>query len=384
MMGTAILSLVGVWAVCGAEPAAPAIHLHPPAGSAPAHITLEGLPAAVLDRLRTADLSPAAWAELLAVRVAADTPEETAARPPVLGTYRVTDEGVRFEPRFPFEPGVPYAVRFDPGKLPGSPGGRPVARTVSLPKPDKGPTALVEQVYPSGDRLPENLLRLYIHFSEPMRQGESYRHVRLTGPDGKDVHAPFLTLGEELWDAEGKRFTLLIDPGRIKSGLLPREEFGPVLEAGKRYTLTIDRTWRDAEGFPMKESFVKRFTATEPFDDAHDPKKWRITPPAAGSRGELLVRFPRPLDHALLHRFVRVIGPGGGPVAGAVAVSDAETAWHFLPQRPWAAGEYRLRIDTRLEDVAGNRIDMPFEVDVFRKVERAITTRTVERPFAVR
>jgi hypothetical protein len=60
------------------------------------------------------------------------------------------------------------------------------------------------------------------------------------------------------------RLTLFIDPGRIKRGVLPLEEVGPSLEAGKSYTLVIDREWIDGSGNPLQESFEKTFKVGPP------------------------------------------------------------------------------------------------------------------------
>src|SRR5262249_56091734 len=99
-------------------------------------------------------------------------------------------------------------------------------KTFLLPKPETVPT-VVEHVYPSRKELPENLLRFYFHFSAPMSRGDVYQYIRLLDAAGKPIEAPFLELEQELWDESGRRFTLLIDPGRIKRGLKPREEGGP-------------------------------------------------------------------------------------------------------------------------------------------------------------
>ncbi|MAG55601.1 MAG: hypothetical protein CMJ83_04850 [Planctomycetes bacterium] len=71
--------------------------------------------------------------------------------------------------------------------------------------------------------LPANQLKLYVHFSGSMRAGQAYDGVHLVREDGEEVDAPFLELGEELWDPEGTRFTLLFDPGRLKPGLRPHD-----------------------------------------------------------------------------------------------------------------------------------------------------------------
>jgi hypothetical protein len=47
-------------------------------------------------------------------------------------------------------------------------------------------------------------------------------------------------------------------------------------------------------------------------------------------------------------------------------------------------GAYKLMIDTRLEDLAGNGIGRPFEVDVFRPIEREIKAEVVSVPFGVK
>src|SRR5262249_29639225 len=138
---------------------------------------------------------------------------------------------------------------------------------------------IVEHVFPSSGKLPENQLKFYLHFSAPMSRGEAYRHVHLLEESGREVDLPFLELDEELWDPAGKRFTLFFDPGRIKRGLKPREEVGPVLVEGKSYTLVIDRDWPDARGAALKDSFRKRFQVLPPDDAPIDPKNWKITAP---------------------------------------------------------------------------------------------------------
>ena len=52
--------------------------------------------------------------------------------------------------------------------------------------------------------------------------------------------------------------------------------------------------------------------------------------------------------------------------------------------RRWAAGPYRLIVDTGLEDLAGNQIGQPFDIDVFDRVTEHITTATVAIPVTVK
>jgi uncharacterized protein (TIGR03000 family) len=307
-----------------------------------------------------------------------DSGRSADSQPPILGNYGAKSGAVVFTPRFSFKPGLSYRVIFT-----APAGEKPTVLKFTLPKPEAVATTIVEAVYPSRNRLPENQLKFYIHFSAPMSRGEAYRRIKLLDATSKAVDLPFLELDEELWDPAGKRFTLFFDPGRIKRGLKPREEVGPALEEGKSYTLVIDRKWSDAADNPLKEAFRKSFTVGPPDDEAVDPKKWKVTPPAAGKTGELVVRFPKSMDHALLQRMLWVNDSTGKTVAGAVTVGDQEMTWRFKPEQPWQAGAYHLVADTALEDLSGNSIGRPFEVDVFRPIGSDTRPKTVQIPFEI-
>ena len=350
-----------------------------------AAVDVTGLPADAVRAFSQADRKPDDWTALFAVYVDSADGSDPARRPPVLGDYRVADGALRFTPRFPLAHGVHYRAVLHADRLPGAKQGQEaVVESLYLEKARPAAATAVEQVYPTADKLPENLLKFYLHFTAPMSRGEAYRRVRLLGPDGKPVDQPFLELGEELWDPDGKRFTLFIDPGRIKRGLKPREDLGPVLEDGKTYTLVIDREWKDADGEPLKESFRKTFRATAPDETPPDPKTWRLEPPVAGGTAPLTITFPKPMDHALLHDMLWVVDSGGRKIAGEVAVTDDQTRWRFTPRGPWAAGSYRLIVDRRLEDLAGNSIGRPFEVDETHPTTTQTKVETVETPFEVR
>jgi hypothetical protein len=350
-----------------------------------ATIDLIGLDQADLATLAKAALDAEQWRSLFSICVSAKGKPGTTGLPPVLGSYHIRENVVCFKPRFPLVPGIVYRAVFQPARIPERKTKKqdPIVAEISLPKPVKEPT-LVQQVYPSADRLPENHLRFYIHFSAPMQPGEAYQHLHLLDSSGKVVDHPFLELDEELWDPHGTRLTLLFHPGRIKKGLKPREEFGPILEAGKTYTLMVDSNWTDAEGNPLRQEYRKVFRAVAAQERSPDPKTWTVELPPASSRLPLTVRFPGPLDHALLERMLGVANAQGVKVAGAVAVIDHETGWQFTPVEPWEAGGYRIVIDTRLEDSAGNSLRRPFEVDIFHRIEREVKVETVQLPFRIR
>jgi hypothetical protein len=211
-----------------------------------------------------------------------------------------------------------------------------------------------------------------------MTQGEAAQRMHLLDESGRNVPAVFLP-GEELWDPRSERLTMTLDPGRIKRGLTSNRAMGPPIVPGKRYTLTIDRDWLDARGVPMVEGYRKSFTGGAAERTPPDPAQWKITPPKAGSAAPLLVDFPKPMNYALLEKMIQVAG-----VAGAAAIDRHETEWRFTPNAPWRAGDYALRVNTAIEDLAGNRIGQAFDIDVFEHVTEHLTTTTMTLPFQVR
>ncbi len=296
-------------AACGSGKAAdvPAIAIRD--GGVAVDVT--GLPADALDALSHVDWKADEWAVLFALYVEPADGSDPTQRPAVLGAYHVADGALRFTPRFPLARGVPYQAVYHPDRIPGGQKGQSaVVKSLLLPRPATA-AAAVEQVYPTADKLPENQLKFYLHFTSPMSRGEAYRRIHLLDADGKPIERAFLELGEELWDPDGKRFTLFIDPGRIKRGLKPREDLGPVLEQGKTYTLVIDREWKDANGEPLQEAFRKTFRAAAADETPPDPKTWRLAPPAGGGAAPLVVTFPKPMDHALLEDMLGVVDAAG-------------------------------------------------------------------------
>lgn len=287
--------------------------------------------------------------------------------PSVFGRSERASGKLVFYPRFPLQPGIQYFVATG-GEATGTAvtGGHRAERLYSftIPQVKQVPVATVKAVYPSASELPENLLKFYIHFTHPMSSGDVYSHIRLLDENGRAIELPFLELGEELWDRENLRLTLLFDPGRIKSGLMPRREEGAVLEAGKRYTLQILDTWKDDRGRPLKQGFEKRFTATKPDGESPIVEEWSLTVPKPKTKQPLRIDFAEALDEALLNRVIDILDPKGKTIAGRVTIEKDERSWLFTPASPWTAGAYQIRVGTILEDLAGNSVGRPFEVDL--------------------
>ncbi len=262
--------------------------------------------------------------------------------------------------------------------------GKRTERTVELvaiPGRAESPASSVLRVYPTTDVLPENLLKFYIEFSEPMRRGEVYQFIDLVDQEGRKVDIPFLEVAEELWNPDGTRLTLFIDPGRVKREVKPLEDVGPAMVRGGRYSLVISRDWPDQKGAPMVREFRKEFRVGPPDRGQPDITKWKLRLPKAGTREPLTVDFGESMERALLDRLLWVEDSGGDALRGKIVVSEHESRWEFAPDVAWGESTYRLVADEWLEDLAGNRIGRPFEVDIFNKVTERIEMKTVAREF---
>jgi hypothetical protein len=366
-------------------------------------VEVTGLPAAALHALRSADWSDERWAELLAVRVAPtptpaaaavaaaaaapSQPPPAAALPPMLGRYRVTADALRFEPRYALTADLRYVATFHAEKLPApfaAPRATPLTAACEIPLAPAGPPTRVSAIYPSADALPENLLKFYLHFSAPMSGGHIYDRIRLLDDAGRPVELPFLELDEELWDPAMTRLTLLLDPGRIKRGVRPLEEIGSPFVVGRRYTLVLDRAWRDATGRPLAADAKKTFLVTASDRTPPDPARWKISAPAAGTLAPLVVALGKPLDHALALRLIRVTDPAGRAIPGEPSLAAHESEWRFTPAAPWPRGLFRLIVATTIEDLAGNNIGKPFDVELTERVDAPATAASVAISFSVR
>ncbi len=216
-----------------------------------------------------------------------------------------------------------------------------------------------------------------------MRRGEAWEHVHLLDNSGKRLELPFLELDQELWDADTQRLTVLFDPGRIKRGVMPRDESGTALVEGSSYTLSIDKGWPDKFGAALASGFAKQFRVGPEARGAVDLKAWHIQAPLSGTTDGLVVAFPAPLDYALVNRLLAVHGKDGRRIEGSVTVERMETLWRLRPSAPWLAGEYTLQVDTALEDVAGNRVGKAFDVDVFGPITPRIVRKMESIAFRI-
>ena len=66
----------------------------------------------------------------------------------------------------------------------------------------------------------------------PMSRQAGVDFVRLLDDNGREVRNAFLPLEADFWNPAHTRYTLFLDPGRVKRGILPNEQMGRALRSG--------------------------------------------------------------------------------------------------------------------------------------------------------
>ena len=272
----------------------------------------------------------------------------------ILGEYMPRGDSVVFMPLIPFSRGFEYNLYWrdslvDYIKIPDD---------STIEKPD------VIAVYPSGDVLPENLLKMYIVFNKPMAEGQAMDNIEVLKNKKTIVPSAFLDLEPELWNSDRTMLTVWLDPGRIKRDLQPNKKLGPPLEAGNRYVIRINQGWEDADGLLLRASWHMEFETTLRDEHSPDPEIWDIVTPVARTQYPLTILVHEPLDYGVLMNAIRILDFKGKPVSTTLATRDGETVLEFTPARPWTPGYYSLEVEPRLEDLAGNNLERLFDKDL--------------------
>lgn len=206
------------------------------------------------------------------------------------------------------------------------------------------PAPQIILVQPSAAEVPANLLRLSVVFAAPI-DGAVLPRITLSHDDGRVVLEPFLP--QELWSPDGKVLTLLLHPGRVKTGLVAREQWGPIVSEGDDVVLSFD-------GRPIKRWHVGPVDANGPIASA-----WKLSHVRSGSRQPLIVTLDAPIDGRDVN-YLAIVG-GDRLIGGHSQLSDGETTWTFTPEAAWEPGAYRLLVRGTLEDPSGNRLGGHFE-----------------------
>lgn len=293
----------------------------------------------------------------------------------LFGSYAVRENELVFTPSAPLVTGAMYHIVFLPPGLSeadsakafrtgfGTVSGKGKLELIhQVPASSSTAAPTIESVHPTSDSLPTNHLKFYITFSEPMEHGVFMERIKMLRGDGSEIAGPFRET--ELWSPDGKRLTVWLHPGRQKTGVNLNESEGPVLKDGDSITLLISGGWRAASGQKLGADFKRSYRVTKADHERVDPSKWTVQAPKANTREPLRLTFPKPLDWALLQDSIAVLSSNGGAVAGLIGDGDGERTWSFMSNASWSAGDYSISIKPELEDLAGNNLAGPFELDV--------------------
>lgn len=278
----------------------------------------------------------------------------------ILGSFSTGNSSLLFEPLIPLTSGLTYHILKNDqfiGKV-----------TIPFNPNEKAPELVA--IYPLLDTLPENLLKLYLHFSKPMRSGESLQFIHLLTEKRDTLRNVFLNLQPELWDTTSTVLTLWLDPGRIKRGLTLNRALGNPLKMNKTYQLVISSAWKGQNGLTLSKSYLKTFVTGKRDEQAPDVKQWQIQLPRAGTTALFVVKTQEPLDHYLLSESIGIVDENNTPVKGEIRLSKKDDQVFFFPAVPWKAQRYRLQVDARLEDLAGNNLNRVFDRDITKSKSR--------------
>ena len=288
------------------------------------------------------------------------------------------DRGIaRWHPRYRLGAGQTYTAVW------WRDAGEPLVHAFTPPPADRTATTVVSAVYPVAEMVPENLLRVYVQFSAPMSRGRAGEFLELLDADGDRVSGAFVVPEQELWSPQGDRLTLFFDPGRLKQDVGPNLAMGAPLRVGQTITLRVSADWLDGEGAPLAAGFAKTWTVGAADRSRPEPRKWSLLPPAT-PEAAVELWLPEPLDHALIERLVTVESSSGEPIGGSATVLDGDRRWRFSPRDPWSPGAYVVRVDTALEDLAGNSLSRLFDEPFVGNRVGTPATEAVRLPFEVR
>ena len=296
------------------------------------------------------------FAKLLQVNVAGNST-------PILGDFIEEGQRIIFRPLLSLTRGLTYEIKAN---------GKEVDQ-IKIPLSENPPQIVT--VYPQLDSVPVNLLKIYILFSNPMQEGTALQNISLIKNTRDTVRDAFLDLQQELWNHDRTLLTIWLDPGRIKRDLIPNKTMGPPLEQGYNYEILIHKDWKDETGAGLGDDYRKKFFTSIRDSLPPRPESWLIISPPNNSSQPLQIDFHEPLDYVLIENAIHILNGDRNPVHGKMQIKKDQAALIFTPDQSWTTGKYFIEIEARLEDLAGNNLNHPFDNDLF--VQKHISNKEI-------
>ena len=186
-------------------------------------------------------------------------------------------------------------------------------------------------------------------------------HIKLTRDDGKNITGVFFENQYELWNEDRTKVTLIVDPGRVKTGLLAHNVLGRAFDEGVTYCLVVDSLLVDFNNEKLNRRFIKKFIAVSEDTTAPNLTNWSVTCPPANTREVFTINLNDKVDHISAKTFIKIIDDNERIMEGEITLGKNESLWIFKPKLKWQKGNYKLIVNSRLEDIAANTLNGIFD-----------------------
>ncbi|MGB5204524.1 MAG: hypothetical protein WBN63_10080 [Eudoraea sp.] len=296
------------------------------------------------------------------------------AKTSVLGEIKSLGNKHSFTPIVPFRAGHAYEIRK---------GEKNLALFKVKNQSNLDPPQLVN-IFPSKDTVPENLLKLYFVFSSPMQEvGNALDFISVYNETEQREDELFLKLEKDLWNNDHTRLTLWLDPGRIKTGLIPNKLKGLPLKQGNSYTITVSDKWKSARGIKLPKNYTKRIVVGKRDDNMPNIHTWELSNPMANTTEALRINFGESMDAVLARESLRILFQGEFYVGGNYRLDKQEEIILFTPVNTWKKGTYDIISESKIEDLSGNNMNHLFDTNTADLKDSFLSETHYKRSFIV-
>ncbi|SMG27034.1 hypothetical protein SAMN05661096_01566 [Marivirga sericea] len=266
----------------------------------------------------------------------------------IIGEIERNQKGVTFLPIVPFSPDESYEVWNSKSKLFEF----TVKSNLSVPR--------LINVYPLSNEVPANFLKFYLEFSNSMGEVNPYEKISLYKGNQKLEHA-ILRLDPPLWNEDRTVLTVWLEPGRIKTDLGPNRMIGSILKPADSIEILIEPL-RGMNALKMDSTYRKRIVILPRDEIKPSIQNWKLETPVVSSTEQLMINTLEVMDYGSTVSGIKILY-GGKDFSGSTDFVN-DTTVSFKPDAKWKSGSYILRVNTKVEDLAGNNFNRLFEEDL--------------------
>ena len=216
----------------------------------------------------------------------------------------------------------------------------------------------VQAVHPTLNCLPANILRAHIVFDRPMRTTDALRHIKLIDNRGNDLSDALLDLTDGLWTTDGRILTLLFHPGRVKTGLAATDQYGSIFTEDQTYQLVVSKKIVAANGRSLEDDYRHCFKIGSAIRQGFLPIPDRLL-----LRDNIVrIEVNQLLDFLSVRAYLAVADESDRRLNADISLTADARAIVIRMSNPNSRERRFLRVHSQLEDVAGNRANVPFEI----------------------